>query len=215
MNIRERLEKLGTPALSDALDSMGISGGIVGVTARGKPHCVGRAFTVLYGPIAEQTPGFKPAGEYIDEVLPGDIIVIDNNGSDDATTWGGILTEFAVLKKIAGTVVHGAARDLERVRELAYPLYSTHAFMQSAKNRSRKLSHQKPLRIGRTRIEPGDWVCADESGCLVIPQGIVAQVIARAEAVERTESRIVSAVRQGMSLAMARREHGYHEPWKG
>src|SRR5262249_23903357 len=114
-------------------DSFGVDGGLVGVDARvpGATAC-GPAFTVRYELLAEpRGSGLRQAGNYIDDVPPGAIIVVDNAARADATTWGNILTETARLRGIAGTVVYGAARDVGRIRELGYPLYSSHVFMQS------------------------------------------------------------------------------------
>ena len=44
----------------------------------------GRAYTVLYGP-AGNPPG--TVGDYIDEVEPGRVIVLDNGGRENATVW--------------------------------------------------------------------------------------------------------------------------------
>ena len=86
MTASERASKHDTATLSDALDRLGI----VGQCALIRPcdrafRMTGRAFTLLYGPAA------KPAGtvgDYIDDVPPGGVIVLDNGGREDATVWG-------------------------------------------------------------------------------------------------------------------------------
>jgi regulator of RNase E activity RraA len=50
-------------------------------------------------------------GDYIDDVPPGSVIVLDNGGRDNATVWGDILTEVAHNKGIAGTLIDGVNRD--------------------------------------------------------------------------------------------------------
>ena len=57
-------------------------------------------------------------GDYIDDVEPGQIVVIDNDGRMDATVWGDILTLVADRKKIGGTVIDGVCRDIDRSIEL-------------------------------------------------------------------------------------------------
>ena len=69
----------------------------------------GRAWTLLYGPAANP-PG--TVGDYIDDVPPGSVIVLDNGGRDNATVWGDILTEIAKRRGIAGTVIDGVCRDV-------------------------------------------------------------------------------------------------------
>ena len=71
-----RAAKLDATSLSDALDRFGIAGQCLGI----KPldhrfRMTGRAFTILYGP-AGSPPG--SVGDYIDEVPPGSVVVLDN-----------------------------------------------------------------------------------------------------------------------------------------
>ena len=47
---------------------------------------------------------FHNAGNYIDRVSAGDMIIIDNEGRRDCKVWGDILTEMALSKNIGDTV---------------------------------------------------------------------------------------------------------------
>ena len=78
----------------------------------------GRAWTLLYGPAANP-PG--TVGDYIDDVPPGSVIVLDNGGRDNATVWGDILTEIAQRRGIAGTVIDGMCRDVALCTEHRLP----------------------------------------------------------------------------------------------
>ena len=46
---------------------------------------VGTAYTVRYIPIGAVK---GTVGDYIEDVLPGDVIVLDNNARTDCTVWG-------------------------------------------------------------------------------------------------------------------------------
>ena len=115
-----RAAKLDTASLSDAMDRHGINGQCYRIAPRDNGfRMAGRPFTVLYGPAA------KPAGtvgDYIDDVAPGSVLVLDNGGRDDVTVWGDILTELAHHKGIAGTVIDGICRDVAMCRKLGYPI---------------------------------------------------------------------------------------------
>src|SRR5262245_52863352 len=124
-----RARKLDTATLSDALDRLGIAGQCHRIKPRDpKFRMAGRAYTVLYGPAATP-PG--TVGDYIDDVAPGSVIVLDNGGREDATVWGDILTELAHRKGIAGTVIDGINRDVALCLELNYPIYSRGAWMRT------------------------------------------------------------------------------------
>jgi regulator of RNase E activity RraA len=96
-----RLGKLPTAAISDALDREGIPGTLEGLVPLSDDFRVaGPAFTIRYTP-ADSSAG--TVGDFLDEVPPGAVIVIDNNARRDVTVWGGILTEVASIRGIAGT----------------------------------------------------------------------------------------------------------------
>src|SRR5437899_752311 len=103
-------EGLDTPGVSDAMDKLGLHGQAMGVMplANYAKTTVGPAFTVKYVP-ASNPPG--TVGDFIDDVAPGDVIVIDNDGRTDCTVWGDIMTQYAVQRGIAGTVIDGVCRD--------------------------------------------------------------------------------------------------------
>ena len=112
-----RLLACGTSALSDALDKMGIEGQIPGVLPIERSmRFAGTAFTVEMLP-AGQSGG--SVGDYIDDVEPGQVVVIANDGRLDATVWGDILTSVAAIRGIAGTVIMAFAVTAIAVSNLA------------------------------------------------------------------------------------------------
>lgn len=211
----ERLRMLDTASLSDALDSLGVSGGLEGIVPRSDNYGLcGRAFTVEFGnPLEEEIKEAK-AADYIDEVSQGEVVVLANNGRTDCTVWGGILTFLASMKGLGGTVIDGACRDLEEVYEYNYPLYTKAVFMQTGKGRTKKRRHQVPVRIGGKEIFPGDYVRGDRNGVIVIPQVLIEETIRRAEAILDTENKILDAVKNGERLDVARKKYRYHRPWE-
>src|SRR5712692_3512408 len=118
----ERAAKLDTATLSDALDRQGLNGQCYKIKPRSSEfRMTGRAWTLKYGP-AGSPPG--TVGDYIDDVAPGSVIVLDNGGRENATVWGDILTWVAHMRGIAGTVIDGACRDTHLSLEVGYPIYS-------------------------------------------------------------------------------------------
>ncbi|NIF20416.1 RraA family protein [Candidatus Pantoea multigeneris] len=207
------LAKFDTASISDALDSIGISGGLAGI-AQQTPgtRTSGFAFTVQYEPVTDQRE-FKNAANYIDQVPPGAIIVSSNNARTDCTVWGDILTHFANLKGISGTVIDGVARDIHTVLELNYPLFTRGRFMQSAKNRVQLKAVQVAVTVSGVTINPGDAIVADASGVVVIPRQHLQEVLEKAARVEETESRIIASINAGSTLEQARLQHRYDQPW--
>nr|WP_087573038.1 RraA family protein [Sphingomonas sp. CDS-1] len=207
-DLRARLNAVGTTALSDALDKLAIDGQMIGI----KPvirdmRFAGQAFTVRMVPVG-LTGG--SVGDYIDDVGPGQVVVIDNDGLLDATVWGDILTSIAADKGIAGTVIDGVCRDSDRCVELGYPVFSRSNTMRTGKDRVTADAYNVVIQIAGVRVAPGDWLVGDADGVLAIPLDKVEEVIAIAEEIEAVEDRIRAAVRGGRRLDDVRRELGYH-----
>lgn len=204
----ERASKLDTATLSDALDRLRL----IAQCYRLGPvshefRMTGRAYTVLYGPAGNPA---GTVGDYLDRVEPGQVVVLDNGGRDDATVWGDILTEMANARGVAGTVIDGICRDSALCRELGYPVFSRGHWMRTGKDRVQVEAEQVPVTIGEARVAPGDILRGDADGVVVIPQGFEEEVLAAAEEIAATEDRIRELVRGGMSITEARRSQGYH-----
>jgi 4-hydroxy-4-methyl-2-oxoglutarate aldolase len=203
-----RLRRLPTAAISDALDQAGIPGALHGIAALSNAfRAVGPAFTVRYGPIG--TSG-GTVGDFLDDVPPGAVIVIDNDGRDDVTVWGGIMTEVAAVRGIAGTVINGVCRDVSASLSQHYPLFSRGRFMRTGKDRVRLVSAGEPLVVSGVEIRPGTLICGDADGVVAVPAAEAARVTEAAEQIEQVEADIVAAVRAGSTLRAARQQHGYH-----
>ncbi|HXQ25403.1 MAG TPA: RraA family protein [Candidatus Acidoferrales bacterium] len=205
----ERTGKLDTATISDAMDRLGVAGQCLNIKPRDpRFRLTGRAFTLLYGPAG------KPAGtvgEFIDEVPPGSVIVIDNGGRENATVWGDILTEIAHRRKIAGTVIDGACRDVALCLELGYPIFSRSYSMRTGKDRVQLDGINVVVNIGDARVAPGDILRGDADGVVAIPRQHEMDVITAAEGIATAEDAIRNAVRSGKPLAEARKEFGYHQ----
>ena len=206
--IVRKFESLSTSTISDALDKFGIAGackGIMPVVSGVK--MVGTAYTVRYVPVGAVKGS---VGDYIDDVLPGDVVVLDNNGRTDCTVWGDILTMTAKMKGISGTVIDGVCRDIPSILEEKYPVFSRGRFMMTGKDRVMVEATQVAVSIGMVQVKPRDILVGDDSGVVVVPQEMAEKVFEVAKTVDEAEKCIVEAMRGGFSLTEARAKFGYH-----
>jgi regulator of RNase E activity RraA len=207
-NNLERAKRFDTATLSDALDRLGINGQCQRIQPRSTDfRMTGRAWTLQYG--AAGLPA-GTVGDYIDDVPPGSVLVLDNRGREDATVWGDILTEIAHKKGIAGTVIDGINRDVALCLELGYPIYSRASWMRTGKDRVQVEATQVPVNIGGVRIAPGDLLRGDADGVVAIPKEHEDAVLQVAQEIHDAEEAIRIEVRQGASLRDARDKHRYH-----
>ncbi|MGF6368240.1 4-hydroxy-4-methyl-2-oxoglutarate aldolase [Paraburkholderia sp. MM5496-R1] len=204
-----RAAKLETATLSDALDRLGLNGQCYKIKPRDSSfRMAGRAFTILYGPAASPA---GTVGDFIDDVPPGSVIVLDNGGREDATVWGDILTEIAHRRGIAGTVIDGINRDVHLCLSLGYPVFSKDNWMRTGKDRVQVEATNVPVNIGNVRVAPGDLLRGDADGVISIPKEHEERVLAAAEEIDAAENAIRRSVATGMRLDEARKQFKYHQ----
>lgn len=198
-----------TATVSDALDRLGRPGSLLGIGPLfdGARLC-GRAFPVRYV-AAGSPPG--TVGDYLDDVAAGQVVVLDNGGRTDCTVWGDILTAMAADRKVAGTVIDGACRDVHRALGLAYPIFSRGRFMRTGKDRVEVSDVGGPVSVAGVPVRAGDLLVGDADGVVAVPAQIEDQVLAICAEISAREAAIVADVLAGASLAQARRRHGYHQ----
>jgi 4-hydroxy-4-methyl-2-oxoglutarate aldolase len=202
------LSALSTPTVSDALDRVGIPGQAFGIRSLDESlGMCGRAYTLRYQPVGENG---GTVGDYIDDVPPGSVLVLDNAGREDATVWGDILTLVASRREMAGTVIDGVCRDTARARELKYPIYARGHWMRTGKDRVAMVATQVQVTIGGVLVSPGDLVLGDADGIVVLPRSREREILDAALAIEKAEEAIRGSVLSGSRLDDARRQGGYH-----
>jgi 4-hydroxy-4-methyl-2-oxoglutarate aldolase len=203
------LAALDTSAVSDACDRLGITGQVLGIRPLERHYRIcGPAFTARYRPADPVHPG--TVGDFIDDVPPGAVVVIDNGGRLDATVWGDLLTTVASSNGVGGTVIDGVCRDSRRATELDYPIFSRSTYMRTGKDRVELAELCGLVSVAAVPVRPGDLVCGDADGVVVLPAERVAEVCAAAREVEDSEDAIRRLLAEGIGLGEARDRLGYH-----
>ncbi|KAH7233047.1 ribonuclease E inhibitor RraA/Dimethylmenaquinone methyltransferase [Fusarium tricinctum] len=198
-----------TPGVSDALDKLGIPGQAFNIMplTNYKKTTVGPAFTVRYVP-ASSPPG--SVGDFIDDVAAGDVVVISNDGRTDCTVWGDIMTQYAGLRGLAGTVIDGVCRDVDRAISDNYPIFTAGRWMRTGKDRVQVAGVNEAINIGNVRVSARDIVVADANGVVIVPRERAREVAALAQSIEKSEQGIREMISGGSTIAEARKKLGYH-----
>ena len=187
-------EGLDTPGVSDAMDKLGLPGQAFGIAP------LANYSQVVVGPV----------GDFIDEVAPGDVVVIANEGRTDCTVWGDIMTQYALARGIAGTVIDGVCRDVNKALGEGYPLFSKGRFMRTGKDRVEVVAVNQPVSVGQARVCARDIVVADANGVVIVPRNRAQEVAETARRIEHVEAQIREEIATGKSLKEARAALGYH-----
>jgi regulator of RNase E activity RraA len=200
-NLIERLKKLDTSAVSDALDRLQLAGAVISLTALSQHRRIaGTAITVQLDCANGAVAPRHLCTAAVDASGPGSVIVIAHNGRTDVAGWGGILSLGAALRKVEGVVIDGACRDLDESREMGLPVYGRAAVPITARGRIMETTWNEPVQIDGCSVSPGDLVIADASGVVFIPKNRAAEVIEIAEEVAAREFAMLEAVRAGKPM---------------
>jgi len=213
--IIERLAKLDTCAVSDALDTLGLKGATWGVRPLWQcSRIVGRAVTMKIKPAGLQRPTQHLGTAPIEAAKPGDIIVIDNGGKLEFSCWGGLLALSAKLKGLSGVVIDGASRDIDEARDLEFPVYARGAVPMTARGRIIQDSYNQEIQFAGVQCHPGDLVIADGSGVVIIAKEKEQEVVAAAEAIYQKEQEMADGIRKGYSGLEMLEKLGYEQMLK-
>ncbi len=196
-----RLERLDSGAVSDALDVLGLSGAVAGIVPLSGPgRIVGTAVTVRLGP-PRRGPSRHLCTAAIEAAAPGDVIVVEHGGREDAAGWGGLLSAAASARGLTGSVVDGAVRDLDQSRRIGYAVFARSAVPFTARGRASEVGWNRPVRVAGVRVHPGALVIADASGVAFVPEARAEEVLRLAERIAAREESMEKAIRGGTPVS--------------
>lgn len=201
-DLLDRLRRLDSCAVSDALDTLGLTGATTGVGPLWpvRETVVGRARTVTAGPPESGRPAQHIAAAAIEAAGDGDVVVIANGARVDVSCWGGILTLAADRQGIGGVVIDGACRDIAESEDLGFPVFGRAVVPVSARGRIVQLAMEEPVPFAGTTVHPGDLVLADRNGVVFVPQQELTRVLDLAERIAAREEGMSGAVRSGQPV---------------
>ena len=196
-----RLARLDTCAVSDAVDRLGLPGAVSGLRPMWPcPRIAGRVVTVKLK-LADGTRSARHLGTAaVEAAAPGDVIVVDHGGRSEAAGWGGILSLAAKTKGVSGVIVDGACRDVNESRDVELPVYARSATPVTARGRIVEESFNEPIEIAGVAVRPGDLVIADWTGIVFVAADRADETIQAAEEIAAREAQMAEAVRAGRSV---------------
>ena len=201
-----------TGALADILDELGHRQHTL-------PHTIqslvpgqivaGRALTILGEPsmVEDMDIVYPPILHMLGAIRQGDVLVYQPNDNVSAHL-GELSSETAKLRGARGAVIDGGARDTEYIQRLGFPVFARYKTPLDVRGRWRLVETDVPITIGSVTIHPGDFVCGDRDGVVIIPQAMAEDVITRAEQVVDSENQVRKAILNGVLPIDAYRQFG-------
>jgi 4-hydroxy-4-methyl-2-oxoglutarate aldolase len=215
LKMKEIIKKLyafSTTNISDALDKLNLTSGIVGILpAFDCPKIVGEAVTIKITAFGLVKSKSHLGVEAIAVAKEGNVIVIDNGGRKDVSCWGELLSYAAQMKGIKGVIIDGAFRDLDDIKDMGFPVYARGVVPVTARGRITQESFNTLIRCGNAQVRPGDIVMADGSGVAIIPQEKAEEVLEVATNIYQKEHEMVKEIKKGVSIVEVDKKFAYEK----
>ena len=200
------LRQVSTATLASLLRKRGLNGLTLDGLRSTRPQArmAGYARTVRYLPLredlSERYAGMNAQKRAIEDLRPGEVLVIEARGEQTAGTIGDILGLRAQVRGAAGIVTDGAIRDSAALARLEIPTY--HAAVHPAVLGRRHVPWESGVAVAcaGVTIQPGDILVGDADGVVVLPPSLAAELLADAREQERQEEFIAARVAQGESI---------------
>jgi len=210
-SVIETLREVSTATLtSQLLKKCGMrSRTVQGVRPINAARCrfVGPAVTLRYVPAREDLlaeamidgPG-NPTAPLVDAMPDGAVLMVDMGGSLAGGALGDIMVARLVARGAAGLVTDGAMRDAGPVGAMALPVFCRGVTAPPSFNGLLAVDAQVPIGCGGVLVRPGDIVCADEDGVVVLPAHLAEALAKDGLEQERMEAWIKQRVEAGAPL---------------
>ncbi len=129
---------------------------------------------------------------------PGDVLVVHTRGGYEWGYWGEILSVAASAQRLAGLVIDGGVRDLQRLVEIGLPVFAANVCVEGTVKEP--LSDGRlgvPLVFGSTLVRPADIIVGDRDGVVAVPPTQVPVVAAAARERIVKEEDVMARLRNG------------------
>jgi RraA family protein len=132
----------------------------------------------------------------LDLAQPGDVIVVDAGGDLTNSLFGELMLSYAVTRKIAGIVLHGAVRDIDVIAAGNFPIYAA-GVTHRGPYKDGPGEINVPIALDGMVIQPGDLILGDADGLLCVPFDDVEQVLAASREKVALEQKTIANIRAG------------------
>ena len=180
-SVTAQLKKLYPAVVCDVLDALGYPNQALPADIRPlttQKTIAGRIYTAHAKTVdAIPTEPYKLEIQAVESMEDGDILVCDAEQDRTCGFWGELLTTACLYKGVRGIVMNACTRDLWKINELNFPVYGIGYHPADSKGRVDICAVQIEIKLGNVSIRPGDYLIADEDGCVVVPSQVAEEAV--------------------------------------
>lgn len=155
------LAPIGTATVHEAIGRRGYVGPQISPIQQGS-RVAGNAVTVL------SHPGDNLMLHAAVEVCQaGDVLVVANTAPSTHGMFGDLLASSLMARGVRGLVIDAGVRDTDDLRTMGFPVWTQHVSCQGTV-KATPGSVNVPVAMGGVIINPGDVICADDDGVVVV-----------------------------------------------
>lgn len=173
----------------------------------GPARFVGCAFTLRYIPAREDIDHLRvfedpahPQRAAIEQVQPGEVLVVDARGDGRCASAGEILLTRLHARGGVGFVTDGSVRDSPRVPSIGIPVHTSGISAATNLGLHHAVDFQVPIGCAGVAVYPGDVVVGDEEGVVVVPRHLAVEIAQPAADQEDLEAFLRQRVAEGAPL---------------
>lgn len=155
----------------------------------------------------------------VENLRPGQVLVIDSRGDISAASAGDMLLTRAKIRGAAAVVTDGAFRDGDVIAGLDFPAYAQAITATTRLASFHVADLGVPVGLGSVAVFPGDVLVGDGDGVIVIPRELAEDVSTDGLEQEELEQWLHGRVHDGESLwgvyPPSDETRAEYEQWKG
>jgi 4-hydroxy-4-methyl-2-oxoglutarate aldolase len=123
----------------------------------------------------------------VEVCLAGDVLVVTSTAPSTHGMFGELLATSLMARGVRALIVDAGVRDTAELRDMGFAVWAQHVSCQGTVKASPG-SVNVPVVLGGVAVAPGDVVCADDDGVVVVPRAEAAWALEQAQRRVATEA---------------------------